>query len=132
MKKVFSLMLLLATMLAFTACSGDDDEPKTDDSKQLIGTWVCEKSTNDNSFGITISIESVFVFNSNNTFRWEVNSKMDDQVLNSTGLHGTYSYKPNTLTLSYDGKSEEITCIVNGNTMNIVTSEGNSMTHYKK
>lgn len=27
MKKVFSLMLLLATMLTFTACSSDDDEP---------------------------------------------------------------------------------------------------------
>ena len=28
MKKVFSLMLLLATLLTFTACGGDDDEPK--------------------------------------------------------------------------------------------------------
>lgn len=28
MKKRFSLMLLLATMLTFTACGGDDDEPK--------------------------------------------------------------------------------------------------------
>lgn len=27
MKKVFSLMLLLATMLTFTACGSDDDEP---------------------------------------------------------------------------------------------------------
>lgn len=27
MKKLFSLMLLLATMLTFTACGGDDDEP---------------------------------------------------------------------------------------------------------
>lgn len=27
MKNVFSLMLLLATMLTFTACGGDDDEP---------------------------------------------------------------------------------------------------------
>ena len=28
MKKLFSLMLLLATMLTFTACSSDDDEPE--------------------------------------------------------------------------------------------------------
>lgn len=39
MKKVFSLMLLLATILTFTAC-GDDDEPKNNISKeQLIGIW---------------------------------------------------------------------------------------------
>lgn len=39
MKKVFSLMLLLATiMVSFTACSDDKDEP--DDIKsQIIGTW---------------------------------------------------------------------------------------------
>lgn len=29
MKKLFSLMLLLATMLMFTACSSDDDEPQS-------------------------------------------------------------------------------------------------------
>jgi len=39
MKKVFSLMLLLATMLTFTAC-GSDDEPENGISKdQLIGLW---------------------------------------------------------------------------------------------
>lgn len=39
MKKVFSLMLLLATMLTFTACSSDD-EPENGISKdQLIGLW---------------------------------------------------------------------------------------------
>lgn len=39
MKKVFSLMLLLATMMVFIpSCSGDNDEP--DDIKtQMIGTW---------------------------------------------------------------------------------------------
>lgn len=39
MKKVFSLMLLLATMLTFTACSSDD-EPENGISKaDLIGLW---------------------------------------------------------------------------------------------
>lgn len=39
MKKVFSLMLLLATLMVFLpACSDDKDEP--DDIKsQIIGTW---------------------------------------------------------------------------------------------
>lgn len=40
MKKLFSLMLLLATMLTFTACSSDDDEPENGISKaDLIGLW---------------------------------------------------------------------------------------------
>lgn len=39
MKKVFSLMLLLATMMVFLpSCSGDDDEPE-DIKSQMIGTW---------------------------------------------------------------------------------------------
>lgn len=39
MKKVFSLMLLLATLLvSFTACSDDKDEPE-DIKSQIIGTW---------------------------------------------------------------------------------------------
>ena len=39
MKKVFSLMLLLATlMVSFTACSDDKDEPDDIKSK-IIGTW---------------------------------------------------------------------------------------------
>ncbi len=39
MKKIFTLLLLLATLMVFiSACSKDDDEP--DDIKaQMIGTW---------------------------------------------------------------------------------------------
>lgn len=40
MKKFFSLMLLLATILTFTACSDDKDEPGISISKdQLVGIW---------------------------------------------------------------------------------------------
>jgi len=39
MKKVFSLMLLLATMMVWLpSCSKDDDEPE-DIKTQMIGTW---------------------------------------------------------------------------------------------
>ncbi|MBD5427324.1 MAG: hypothetical protein HDR38_07240 [Treponema sp.] len=39
MKKIFSLMLLLATMMVFLpSCSKDDDEPE-DIKTQMIGTW---------------------------------------------------------------------------------------------
>lgn len=39
MKKVFSLMLLLATMLTFTACSSDDEPENSISKDQLIGLW---------------------------------------------------------------------------------------------
>ena len=39
MKKLFSLMLLLATMLTFTACSSDDEPEYSISKDQLIGLW---------------------------------------------------------------------------------------------
>lgn len=39
MKKVFSLMLLLATMLTFAACSGDDEPENSISKDQLVGLW---------------------------------------------------------------------------------------------
>lgn len=39
MKKVFSLMLLLATMLTFAACSSDDEPENSINKDQLIGLW---------------------------------------------------------------------------------------------
>ncbi|MDO5396003.1 MAG: hypothetical protein Q4F07_08590 [Bacteroidales bacterium] len=39
MKKLFSLMLLLATMLTFTACSGDDEPENGISKSDLIGLW---------------------------------------------------------------------------------------------
>lgn len=41
MKKLFSLMLLLATMISFIACGDDDkDGPSLDD---IVGTWELSK-----------------------------------------------------------------------------------------
>lgn len=39
MKKLFSLMLLLATMLTFTACNSDDEPENGISEDQLIGLW---------------------------------------------------------------------------------------------
>lgn len=132
MKKIFSLLLILTTMLTLGACSDNNDEPKSNTSSELVGTWVYEKSTNNNKLDITISVESVFVFNANNTFQWDINSKMDGKIINTTGIQGTYSYKPNTLTLCYDGQSDEVECVIHGNSMTLLTSGGESMTHHKK
>lgn len=55
MKKVFSLMLLLATMMVFLpSCSGDDDEPE-DIKSQMIGTWDATSVKFDDTDWIDIS-----------------------------------------------------------------------------
>ncbi|MDE6783129.1 MAG: hypothetical protein K2J17_05340, partial [Paramuribaculum sp.] len=45
MKKVFSLMILLATIISFSGCSNDDDDqPSLND---IVGTWkLSQVSTN--------------------------------------------------------------------------------------
>ena len=133
MKKVFSLMLLLATMLTFTACSSDDDEPENPNEK-LWGTWVYEKSTTNESTGIVISIESVWIFRTNNTYEWTMQTKLDGEVFQSKELFsGQYSLHGNTLSITYDNNQEtDLNITVSGNSMTIVTDEGTSMTHYRK
>lgn len=82
MKKVFSLMLLLATMLTFTACSGDDDEPEN----SLSGTtWTSSY------------VDEIFVFEFSG--KNEVTGFMADENLNIKGkaYHGTYSRDGNNI-----------------------------------
>lgn len=42
MRKIYSLMMMLAMMVAalsFTACGGGDDEDGVGTSSELVGTW---------------------------------------------------------------------------------------------
>lgn len=41
MKKFFSMMLLLATIMAFTACSDDDSDDVKLTKAQVLGIWGC-------------------------------------------------------------------------------------------
>lgn len=133
MKKVFSLMLLLATILTFTACSDDDDKDEPIDyTSQLVGTWVYEKSTTNENLGVTVSIESIWTFRTNKTCNWTLQSKVNDRVTNSTDIDATYSYDGKILKLTHDGTIEEISAVINGNNFTIVTDKGNSMTHRKR
>jgi len=64
MKKVFSLMLLLATQLTFTACSGDDVEPDNTKLSQTSYTMYHEDTQNikgSNVSDIVWSSENEFV-----------------------------------------------------------------------
>lgn len=132
MEKVFSLMLLLATMLTFTACGGDDKDEPIDYNSQLWGTWVHEKSTTNENLGMTVSIESVWAFRTNGTCTWTIQSKLNGNVLQSRDIDAKYSYNGKELSLTYNGNTEKIAAVVTGNSLTIVTEEGNSMTHYKR
>ena len=55
MKKLFSLMLLLATMLTFTACGSDDKNEISPYASQIIGEWVLESVYHEESGWVAIS-----------------------------------------------------------------------------
>lgn len=86
MKKVFSLMLLLATMLTFTACGDDDkDEPK----QSLAGTsWSA--SYVDELFIIEFESDSKV-----SGFRADANGNIKGDV-----YYGTYSVNNGKITLN--------------------------------
>lgn len=133
MKKVFSLMLLFALFaIAMPSCSDDDDEPTVD---PLIGTWIHTEQASNANLGVTVIIESKWIFLPDKTCTWTVSSRINNTTTNSESTRCRYSYSSSTktLTLTHDnGKKEEITCVVKGETMTIITSKGSSMAHYKQ
>lgn len=132
MKKLLAMMLMLSAMLTFTACGGDEKDEPTDYNSQLWGTWVHEESTTNENLGMTVSIESVWVFRTNGTCTWTIQSKLNGNVLQSRDIDAKYSFNGRELYLTYEGKTEKIAAVVNGNSFTIVTNEGSSMTHYKR
>ena len=134
MKKVFSLMLLLATLLTFTACGGGDDDEPENPNEKLWGTWVYEKSTTNEATGIVISVESVWTFRTNNTCDWVMQTKLDGEIFQTKNLlSAKYSLNGSTLSLTYEnGTKADLSISLSGNSMTIVTDEETSMTHYRK
>lgn len=73
MKKLFSLMLLLATFaFILPSCKDDKDEPDTDIKKEMIGTWdaTAVKFSDSDWVDITSrpSLALSITFKSDNTF----------------------------------------------------------------
>jgi len=127
MKKVFSLMLLLATLLvSFTACSDDKDEP--DDIKsQIIGTWdaTSVKLSDTDWVDITSrpSLALSITFNSDGSYygrgalgngsgTYTVSGKTIKTYIDGE-LYGTYYVK------SLSGKNAELSLTMGSSSMEI-------------
>lgn len=127
MKKVFSVMLLLATLLvSFTACSDDKNEP--DDIKsQIIGTWDATSVKFSDSDWIDItnlpSMSLSITFNSDGSYygrgalgngrgTYTVSGKTIKTYVDGE-LYGTYYVK------SLDGKNAELSLTMGSSSMEI-------------
>ena len=127
MKKVFSLMLLLATlMVSFTACSDDEDEPD-DINSQIIGTWdaTSVKLSDTDWVDITSrpSLALSITFNSDGSYygrgalgngsgTYTVSGKTIKTYIDGE-LYGTYYVK------SLSGKNAELSLTMGSSSMEI-------------
>lgn len=100
MKKVFSLMLLIATMLTFTACSNDDEPENSITKDQLIGLWDAT-AVQFNKDGKWIDITSRPDLALSITF-YEDGSYYGEGALGN-GM-GTYTFSGNTIKTYIDGE----------------------------
>lgn len=102
MKKIFSLLLLLASFcFIFSSCSDDNDEPDMGIKENIIGTWVGSEAKID---GKWIDITK-YPYSSSLGFSatfYEDGTYYGKGAL-GTG-HGTYSIKGKTIETYVDGK----------------------------
>lgn len=125
MKKVFSLMLLLATMLTFTACSGDnDDEP---DYPSIVGTWFRTYSSTSGNY--TITVEQTSTFHADNTVVAHMKMYMNDNLLRDRQFNYTYSYNGKILTMTEvdSGETQKYSVKILGNTLTLIGDNGESV-----
>lgn len=110
MKKVFSLMLLLATMLTFAACGGDDDK---DEPKNSLKGTVWTSTYTDNVIVLDFTGENTVEFYG------------ADMNLNQSGktYYGTYTQSGNDVKFSLEcawyEKMVMKSAVINGNSMEV-------------
>lgn len=97
MKKVFGLMLLLATMVvSFSSCSDDEENELAEEQarNEILGSWN-EVTVEEGDYA-SVTLEIIWTFNSNNTASQQVIASLNDYVFEN--VTNTYSYV-------YDGQS---------------------------
>lgn len=126
MKKVLSLMLLLATVFTFSACSSDDDEPDTGIKENIIGTWDATSVKVDNEwFDITNypSLAMSITFDSDGSYygrgalgngggTYSISGKTIKTYIDGE-LYGTYVVK------NISNKNAELSLTIDGETLDI-------------
>lgn len=123
MRKVFSLMLLLATLLAFTACGDDkEDEPNY---PSIVGTWSRTVSEEQIGNG-TMTIKQKEVFKSNGTAQGIAEIYLNKDLYQSNTFDYTYTYNGKILTMksATTGETESFSVTISGNTLTQVGEDG--------
>lgn len=128
MKKIATLLCLLALAFAFSACGDDDDDNDNPSSQSdLIGVWNFEKATVDkiqpNNNEIKQALDESFkLLNYENT-KMSLTFRVDGTFVIRTiddADKGKYTVNGNKVLLTSDG--ETMTCIVKGNRMTLTES----------
>lgn len=124
MRKIFSLMLLFATLfIALPSCSDDKDEPEADIKKEMIGTWdaTAVKFSDSDWVDITSrpSLALSITFKADNTFTGR------GALGNGSG---TYTVSGKTIKTYVDGELYATYYVkeVSGNYSELTIAMGNS------
>lgn len=125
MRKVFSLMLLLATILTFTACGDDKEDEPQPNYPSIVGTWSRTVSQEQIGNG-TMTIKQKQVFKSNNTAQGIAEVYLNSDLYQSKTFDYTYTYDGKTLTMksTSSGETETFKVTISGNTLTQVGDEG--------
>ena len=122
-------MLLMATTLAFTACSSDDDSL----SNPLVGTWYGEYEDKKGN----MRYEEI-TYNSDYTCTWRLYAKESTTAIVDSDI-GTYEIRGNTLSLWWESERKywnegpyTLTYRISGNKMITQSEYGKSETWTRK
>lgn len=121
MKKVFALMLLLATTVCFSSCSNEDEVP-TVNYPSIIGTWHQNMGTSSGDY-VSSSTDVYWTFRANNTATEKLDISINDYVISSTTVDFVYSYSGKYIDFSNDKTSFRYNVSVNGNKMTLGNEE---------
>lgn len=117
-------MLLLATMISFTACGGD--EPKEYEDTSIIGTWIRQEVISSSSDYITTIIKQTQIFRTDKTCSATVEIYINDKFQRGYGYNYTYSYNGKILKLTggESGKTSTYSAKIIGDKLSITNDDG--------
>lgn len=116
-------MLLLATLLTFTACGGDDEPEASYPS--IVGTWARTVSQEQIENG-TITIKQTQTFRQDQTATGSAEVYLNDKLYQSKSFEYTYVYDGKTLKMKSknSGKTEMFVVSISNNKLTMSGSDG--------